>query len=834
MKSRIKYLDQLRFFAICNIILLHVITIFRWKYYGESSSNYFIWTFINSFTRVGIPIFFMLTGILMFEKKDENYLYYLKKRVFKLVTSYFLFCILYFIYNGITKNTPITIYEFVKTSTSGAVAYHLWFMPVIIIIYTFIPFLKKLVINLKEIELRNLICAIFIIGNCFIGVASFLDVYGYHILRNFAVPNLIVYTNYCLLGYYLYKYDRKINKRVIIFSILSFLAMPVATYMVSRYEINDVFLDAISPFVLFPATLVFILFKRSKIVLSKRMESFLAKSSQVIMYVYFIHVLILSIFQKILSTQIKNSGLLGDTFLILGLFVIVSVLSFTYAFCWTKIKKLFMKYYENIMKILTIIFTYIMILFFAFIIGLTLVNHYNYIKMNYLGTIIGIVVWIILCYFIYKHQDKLFKNKIVNCILILLYISIQVIVIHFFMVKPTWDFGSVYTIAKDYALGVTNGFTADYLYVCDNNIAISFMFNIIFKVGAIIGLKKHLLELGIAVNCFMIDISFIYLYKFMNKINKKYSKPFFIFCLFFSPLIFYLPIFYTDTITLPFIIIPLYYVYNYINEKQDIRYLFASGLLFGFGTLLKPTVIIPFIAVILSLVVYRNKKIDYYQVIPIMLSCIVLPMVGYKFYVNHFFERNFFEEARIPKNHYIMIGLENNGGFSQEALDYTQSYAGETNRKKADNKRIKNRIKEMIKKHEVIPFYTKKISYTWTDGTLYAREKLRREPSHKSLVKYVKSEGNDDYLYWAISNAEWLIILGLMLFGIIYKKYLPKEVQVLQFILNMSIFGIFLFLLIWETRSRYLVNYSSIFLLNAFIGLNAIIYYRKTKKGRRA
>jgi 4-amino-4-deoxy-L-arabinose transferase-like glycosyltransferase len=289
-----------------------------------------------------------------------------------------------------------------------------------------------------------------------------------------------------------------------------------------------------------------------------------------------------------------------------------------------------------------------------------------------------------------------------------------------------------------------------------------------------------------------------------------------VFCLFFTPLVFYLPIFYTDTITLPFIVIPLYYLSNYFFENEKEYYIIISGLLFGIGGVIKPTVLIPFIAIILYAICSKKNAFIWKLV-----GVVIIPLLGYKVFVHHFFVQEYFENARIPKNHYIMIGLEKDGGFSQEAYEYTIQYSGEQARKEADNKRIQERIKEMIQKHQVIPFYNRKMSYTWTDGTFFAYEKLRRDPYHPENTKYILST-KEDHWYWLMANAEWIIILCLMIMGTIFRNHLPKKLRDMQWILNTSIIGLFLFLLLWETRSRYLVNFSPIFLLNAYIGLIAM------------
>ena len=69
-----------------------------------------------------------------------------------------------------------------------------------------------------------------------------------------------------------------------------------------------------------------------------------------------------------------------------------------------------------------------------------------------------------------------------------------------------------------------------------------------------------------------------------------------------------------------------------------------------------------------------------------------------------------------------------------------------------------------------------------------------------------------------------------MILGVIFRKALPEKIQELQTVTNISIVGIILFLLLWETRSRYLVNYVPIFIINAYIGLFALSNYITQKK----
>ena len=97
MNKRIKYLDELRVLSIILIIALHVIAYFCYKYYEVNTLKFSFIILLNAFTRVGVPMFFMMTGVLMLTKKDEKYLDFFKKRVMRLIIAYLFFSVIYYI-----------------------------------------------------------------------------------------------------------------------------------------------------------------------------------------------------------------------------------------------------------------------------------------------------------------------------------------------------------------------------------------------------------------------------------------------------------------------------------------------------------------------------------------------------------------------------------------------------------------------------------------------------------------------------------------------------------------------------------------------------------------
>lgn len=349
MTKRIKYLDGLRFFAIFSIVLLHVNSFFRNKYIQYSSIKFLILTFFDGFTRMGVPIFFMLTGVLMFTKKEKNnnYLEFLKKRVLRLVYAYFLFSLIYYVYLVIKQSEIISIYHMIEKITSSQTAYHLWFLPTIILIYMFIPFLKKLVKALSKKELFTLILIIIIFGNLFKVLNDFSNIYNHGVLANFTIPDLIIYTNYLFIGYYLHKYNVKINKKMLIVSMLSLIIIPFLTLLISKNSIiNDMFLNSTSPFVILPSILTYLIFKNyyDKFKIPKPMDKFISENIGNIFYVYLWHVLVLLFIESKIDNFANNSNFFLDMFLTLIMFIFTIISSYILTIIWNKIKECLLKF----------------------------------------------------------------------------------------------------------------------------------------------------------------------------------------------------------------------------------------------------------------------------------------------------------------------------------------------------------------------------------------------------------------------------------------------------------------------------------------------------------
>lgn len=107
-----------------------------------------------------------------------------------------------------------------------------------------------------------------------------------------------------------------------------------------------------------------------------------------------------------------------------------------------------------------------------------------------------------------------------------------------------------------------------------------------------------------------------------------------------------------------------------------------------------------------------------------------------------------------------------------------------------------------------------KLNFTWSDGTYFAPEKLKREPIvTNNYQDYIFGDKNLPYLY--LSQMVHVVILFLMWLSSIR---ILKDKLCFESVMTISVFGVMLFLLIWETRSRYLMIYLPVFVVLASYG----------------
>lgn len=450
-----------------------------------------------------------------------------------------------------------------------------------------------------------------------------------------------------------------------------------------------------------------------------------------------------------------------------------------------------------------------------------------------------------------KIKVNLKLNKIIKYLFIILIFVFQIIYANMIYRDIGFDCGLVVNTAIDMANGTFTN--TEYFSKYSNNIFLLLILEIIFKFLNLFNMNNYLL-IAVIFNIIIIDIAIIFIYLTSKKILK--SKYNFISLLFTIPMLAFSPyigVVYSDTLSLIFPIAILYYYICY-KEKPKNRYLFAITTFSTIGLLLKPTNIIVLIAIILIELlnmiskfidnkINNNKNFNIKEKVKFILKStsivIVTFLLVYNSYTGYrnlklgkYISEEDYQNNGFPYTHFIMMGLKPTdvegkyyGVYSEDDVIATQQQIGVENKKEYNIEEIKKRLSKMGIKGYISYLYDK-YTFIISDGTFfYGLEGsfYKSLPYNSSnLAKeiqeyvYVKEEGYVKYtsnIYQGIWTS--VIIIILITTALNFRK---KETQYID-IARLAIIGIIMFIVLFEARSRYLINYLPIFTIVLSYGI---------------
>ena len=203
-KKRVFYLDFLRFFAIIAIIATHIGGQFAKPNPEWLFCNFWYFAIILRFLGwVGVPVFLMISGALLF-KRRESVVEFLKKRYKRvLIPALFWFCIFlafmcfcssigYLDFN-MNLSLDFIINTFIGNYKYGA---YFWYVPVILVMYLLIALINKIMRKYENFLKYLLYISIFLVI-----FHQFYPIFG-----SFRAWNLN-YIIFPIFGYYLFTVD---------------------------------------------------------------------------------------------------------------------------------------------------------------------------------------------------------------------------------------------------------------------------------------------------------------------------------------------------------------------------------------------------------------------------------------------------------------------------------------------------------------------------------------------------------------------------------------------------------------------------------------------------
>ncbi|WP_298940606.1 acyltransferase family protein [uncultured Psychromonas sp.] len=205
-RTSIFYIDFLRFIAAIAVITIHVLGPFRFLYGEIPEGEWLAAAGLNSLTRWAVPVFMLISGALLLStERAFQCEHYLTKRLSKVVIPFIGWTIIYGLVAGFMVDDVFTgqwvsgtAIDVLKNAPVDPVWYHLWFFYDFIPLYFVIPFLIPL---LKKASPDHIKLALF----------SWAILFIMHWLKvgSFLQQNLVLYSGYLVLGWYLFNRDNR-------------------------------------------------------------------------------------------------------------------------------------------------------------------------------------------------------------------------------------------------------------------------------------------------------------------------------------------------------------------------------------------------------------------------------------------------------------------------------------------------------------------------------------------------------------------------------------------------------------------------------------------------
>ena len=498
--------------------------------------------------------------------------------------------------------------------------------------------------------------------------------------------------------------------------------------------------------------------------------------------------------------------------------------------------------YSTFLKVFLIIF--IIILF-----GTIFDNKSLLVVENPIYEILGFIIVTLFFLGIYKFVLKkiddnisLKKEIIITGIISLVLIIFQGTYAYFMTMYPAWDWNDVMNAARTYVDIGPDAVNWSYFQMFPNNNALLYAEIVLFKILKFVGLNtiKKGVCLTVGINILLIDLSVLLLYLTVRELFGKKKAIFsLIICLFSYAFYCYIPVLYTDTVTMFFPILMIFLYVKY-NKNKSNKYLILLAIAALIGYKIKPTVIITLVA-ILADIILNNKPKNYYKgllcfITSFIICFCMIYFIEIRFSIFPYDIKN--NNKEIPYTHWVMMGMTEYdshkkdrkyiGWYNPKSVEITLAHNTTASRKKANIKQIKKQLKE-FGPIGYIKFLYRKTLFTWSDGTFYApalanNDSIIYQNKNNPVRKIVLTTGKY-YIHTFRLNIGMFLFMYLFIIIGTFKNIKVKNNK--KNYIYLSIFGLFLFLLLWEDSSRYLLTYIPVILLCTIDGFDAIIKNRK-------
>ncbi len=395
---------------------------------------------------------------------------------------------------------------------------------------------------------------------------------------------------------------------------------------------------------------------------------------------------------------------------------------------------------------------------------------------------------------------------------------------------PTQDFERVFTGAYNYTIaGEILDPYLDYFYKFPNNLSITVLLQFLFRLCYRFGITDFFI-VGAVFNGICVQLAYVFVYLIAAKLAGRQIGFFSLLALYLClPLQTYISIFYTDTTTMLY---PLAVVYFSLvalqsgNRKKQMVSLALLSLLAAVGSWIKYSVVIAFIAVLLVFLLNGAFK----QALACVLGfafCFLLLNAGTQAFVyENILDESIAADRATPFTAWIAMGMQGDGAHSAAENEYIWSFETQEEKKQAALDLLQERLEER-NALEHLSFLSQKAVRSFGSGNLDYPSTVSGAPMTQNfMIDILNPAGAYNEVYDNVIQGYHVAVMFLLVLGFALSLYYGEQ----QFLpMQIASFGIFMFLLLWEAGTRYLLHYYPMFILSGAV-LVASMLDRKPKR----
>lgn len=313
MKNRIWYIDLIRISSIFLVITVHVASS-NFDWFQVNSLEWQTINFYDSFARICVPLFVMISGVFFLDPHKEIGIRQLYRkniwrivRVFLFWSSFYAVFMAFFPFDSFSMEQ---VQEMVDRFLEGH--FHLWFLFRIVELYIMTPFLRKVAEEKKIMEYMMLYC--FVLGILAPTIRRFPIGSTVTIADDWINLDITFgYVGYFFAGNYLHRYEisQKVKHWIYGLGVVGFFITFIGTgYLsINAGEPVNYLYEYLTPNIMIMSVAVFVWFKETfrHYTFSPKSQKWIREFSNIAFGVYLSHVLIIFLLNHIeITTQLLH------------------------------------------------------------------------------------------------------------------------------------------------------------------------------------------------------------------------------------------------------------------------------------------------------------------------------------------------------------------------------------------------------------------------------------------------------------------------------------------------------------------------------------------------